>query len=93
MPEAHDGVALMVLQAAPQPPQFEVFVPRFVSQPLVAVASQLPFGAAQAIEHAPLLQVGVPPAVLQGVAQPPQCVASVSRLVSQPLLARPSQLA
>ena len=93
MLNAHDGVALLVLQAAPQPPQFNTFVPRFVSQPFVAVASQLPFGVAQAIEHAPLLHVGVPPAVLQGVAQLPQCVASLSRLVSQPLLASPSQLA
>jgi hypothetical protein len=42
-------------------------------------------------EHWPLTHVSVPPVMLQACPQEPQLATSVSMLVSQPLLATPSQ--
>src|SRR5207247_1511467 len=45
-------------QTMPQPPQLLTSVPVFVSQPLVALPSQLANGATQAKPHVPPVQVG-----------------------------------
>jgi hypothetical protein len=41
-PPVHDGVPLFELHALPQLPQWLVLLPRFVSQPLATLPSQLP---------------------------------------------------
>jgi hypothetical protein len=43
------------------------------------------------IEQTPPEQLGEPLTMLQALAQPPQCAALVSVLVSQPLMSAPSQ--
>ena len=75
----------------PHAPQCATVVLVLVSQPLVTLPSQLPRPALQAMEHAPPLHVGVPPTFEQRLPQPPQCITLVSVLVSQPLVATPSQ--
>ena len=87
----HDAVPWVVLQAAPQPPQFNAEEVVFVSQPFTTLLSQLPHGAAQLIPQAPPLQLGVPFAVLHVVVHVPQCVASLAVFTSQPFDANPSQ--
>jgi hypothetical protein len=81
-------------QASPQPPQaFTLFVVA-VSQPFAGIPSQLPKPALQLNPHRPLLHVGVAPET-PGHARLhiPQCVREVLVLVSQPLVALPSQSA
>lgn len=77
--------------AAPQAPQ-SVSVRSEVSQPLLAIMSQLPYVELQLISvQEPPVQAGVPLAKLHIVPQPPQFDVVVSG-VSQPLAALPSQL-
>lgn len=78
--------ALARLQAEPQALQCSGVLRVSVSQPLAALASQLPNPLAQAPSaQAPFAQLAWALANVQAVAQSPQCVASVLRLVSQPL--------
>jgi hypothetical protein len=86
------AVPLTALQAVPQALQLEALVLRLTSQPLAALLSQSPKPEAHVMVHEPLLHAGVPLAVLQGVRQLLQWVASVLRLTSQPLAALLSQL-
>ena len=83
---------MTVLQANPQPPQFAALVVVLVSQPLTALLSQSPKGAAQAMPQLPLLHWGAPPEALHLPVQFPQCCSSLRRSPSQPLVASPSQL-
>ena len=41
-PATHEGVPFVAVQTVPQPPQCDVFVTKFASQPLRSLASQLP---------------------------------------------------
>ena len=91
LPE-HDDVAWFVLQARPQPAQFDAFELVLVSQPLPRLLSQSPIGAVQAMPQVPLLHDGLPPLTLQILVQVPQWVASFFRSASQPLPMSPSQL-
>ena len=59
-PRLQLGVPFTELHALPQKPQWLVLVCRFISQPLSALASQLPNPDAQAIEHPPPTHDGVP---------------------------------
>ena len=75
-----------------QAPQWFVLSVRFVSQPLLAIPSQLPKPGLQLeIEQTPELQAAVPLVELQTEPHKPQ-LEVVFRFVSQPLLASPSQL-
>jgi hypothetical protein len=66
---------------------------RFVSQPLVALLSQLPKPGSQVPSaHLPAMQVALALAKLHVVPQTPQLSGSVCRFFSQPLAALPSQL-
>jgi hypothetical protein len=79
-------------QTWPQLPQLFLSVDVLISQPLAALPSQLAIGALHTgCEHWPLTHVSVPPVMLQACPQEPQLATSVSMLVSQPLLATPSQ--
>jgi hypothetical protein len=79
-------------QTWPQLPQLFLSSDVLISQPLAALPSQLAIGALHAgCEHWPLTHVSVPPVMLQAWPQVPQLLASVLTLVSQPLLATPSQ--
>jgi hypothetical protein len=89
-PVLHDGVALGTVQARPQAPQL-LTLRVLVSQPLSTSRSQSAKPAPQVSAQFPVLQVGVALAVLQASRQAPQCSAEVLRLVSQPLVALPSQ--
>jgi hypothetical protein len=81
-------------QVLPHVPQLAAAVSRFVSQPLAALPSQLPQPVAHAaIPHVPPVHPAVPWATAgQVLPQVPQLVAVVSRSVSQPFAALPSQL-
>jgi hypothetical protein len=92
LPVAQVAVALARLQAVPHEPQL-VSVVRLVSQPLVALLSQLPQPALQVKLQAPELQAVVPWALVQALPQLPQFCVLVLRLTSQPFDARPSQSA
>ena len=77
----------------PQAPQLLLSVLTLISQPFVAIASQLRKPALQAPRpQAPVVHVDAALAKEQRTPQPPQLFTSVERtLVSQPLLAVPSQ--
>ncbi len=63
-----------------------------VSQPLAALPSQLPCPAAQVIVHAPAEQMGVAPGPGgQTLPHIPQFETLFETMVSQPLVATPSQ--
>ncbi len=67
---------------------------RSVSHPLGANESQLPkFALHRPMVHVPAVQVAVAFANEHAMAHEPQCVASVWRLISQPLAGFPSQSA
>src|SRR5690606_4901045 len=68
----------------PQPPQL-ASVSSGDSQPLLALASQLPKPALHEMLHAPPLHDGVPLAAAEDWPRPPQCDRSPGRSVSQPL--------
>ena len=91
-PAAQDAVPLLMLHAAVQVLQCSGSVPRFVSQPFVALPSQLPNPTLQVIPHTPLAQVAVPLVESQTVPQPPQFAGAVLTFVSQPFAALLSQL-
>jgi hypothetical protein len=91
-PRAQLGVPFVELQAAPHDPQLPALVSVLVSQPFVALASQLP----NPVLHVP--SVHVPEthdafafARLHTAPQAPQLVRLVFVFVSQPLPGRPSQ--
>ena len=63
-----------------------------VSQPFLALPSQLPKPALHVGTQAPAVHTLVPFWGVHGSPQPPQCAAEVCVLVSQPLLGRLSQL-
>jgi len=63
-----------------------------VSQPFLALPSQLPKPVVQVGTQAPAVQTVVPFGFVQASPQPPQCGTEVCVLVSQPLLGRLSQL-
>ena len=91
-PAVHVALPLFVLQGALQPPQCEMLVCVFASQPLFALPSQFPKPALQTMLHVPLPQLGVPFVELQALPQLPQW-ATVFKLTSQPFPALPSQSA
>jgi hypothetical protein len=79
-------------QTWPQLPQLFLSSDVLISQPLAALPSQLAIGALHVgCEHVPLTHVSVPPVMLQTCPHEPQLLTSVLMLVSQPLLATPSQ--
>lgn len=79
-------------QAIPQAPQWVGLVSTLVSQPLLAIASQLPKPAEQvAIEHAPAEHRPVALSYTQRVPHAPQLLTSVCKLTSQPLVTARSQ--
>jgi len=85
------GVPFWTAHTLVHEPQAFTLLVRVVSQPLPALASQLPKPAAQAIEHVPEAQLGVPLTVLQALPQLPQLERFVLVLVSQPLALTLSQ--
>jgi hypothetical protein len=87
-----EAVPLVPLQTVPQAPQLAVLVFLFVSQPFVALPSQLPNPALQTGAHTPLEQEVVPFTFVQTLPQAPQLVMVVLVLVSQPFVAIASQL-
>lgn len=91
-PVVHVVEPLAFVQALPHVPQFDVEVFVLTSQPVDAMPSQFPNPVLHAMVHAPSEQPGDPFVPLHTVPQPPQFEALVSVLVSQPLLALPSQL-
>ena len=90
-PLEHSGVPLFVLQILEQVPQFAVSFLMFVSQPLVALPSQLPQPVSQAIPHPPEVQDGVPLLALQTLGHDPQCAGSLFKSASQPSPTKPLQ--
>jgi hypothetical protein len=64
-----------------------------VSQPFGRLASQSPKPAVQLGVHADATQLVLPCALLQAVAQLPQCAVEVASATSQPLAAAASQSA
>ena len=92
VPLAQATLPFGLLHAMPQPPQWLVLELVFVSQPLLALPSQLPEPALQLGVQLPPMQAVVPFGLLHVVPHAPQLPALVVRLVSQPLLAMPSQL-
>jgi hypothetical protein len=73
-----------LVHAMPQPPQFDTFVARVTSQPLVTFASQLAKPEEQlAIPHMLFVQLGVPFAAVQVLLQKPQSPSVLVRFVSQ----------
>jgi hypothetical protein len=85
--------ALAKLHCVLHPPQLSGSVCRFFSQPLAALASQLPKPGLHAMLQLPVVQLGVPLVALQARPHPPQFSALVFVLVSQPLPYWPSQFA
>lgn len=101
-PPAHCGVhvpptqlvlPLALLQTVPQAPQLLLLELVFVSQPLFGLPSQSAVPAVHDGEQAPFTQLVVPLVLVHLTLQPPQLLTLVSRFVSQPLMALPSQLA
>lgn len=92
-PDVQVVVPLAFAQAFPQAPQLAELVCVFVSQPLVAWASQFANPAAQAPSvQFPPAQVSAALGRSHTTLQPPQSV-SVLMLFSHPLFGLPSQLA
>jgi hypothetical protein len=84
--------ALGAEHALPQAPQLFTLVRRLVSHPLLAFPSQSPKPAVQGPTwQMPAEHAGVALATEQTLPQAPQLFTLVSRLVSHPLLAFPSQ--
>jgi hypothetical protein len=86
VPPVQAAVPFVTLQILPQVPQLFVLLVRLVSQPLLAMPSQLPKPALhEAIVHTPLTQAAVPLAELQVVPQVPQLPGSVAVFTQVPL--------
>ncbi len=93
-PPTQRGVPLGTLQRLLQRPQLLASAARVTSQPLAATPSQLAEPVLQTPRaQAPPTQLAVALAKAQRVPQAPQVPGSVWMLVSQPLVATPSQLA
>ena len=92
-PLEQEVVPLGFTHATPQAPQLPVEVAVFVSQPFAAFASQSAKPGLHAGTHAPATHEVVPLGLTHAVPHAPQWGTVVNRLVSQPLLASPSQLA
>lgn len=92
-PATQLAVPLAVLQAAPQAPQWLVLVLMLTSQPLAALASQLPNPELQAMPQTPAVHDATPFVELQAFPHAPQLATLEFRFTSQPLAALPSQLA
>jgi hypothetical protein len=92
MPPTQVAVPLVELHTFVQRPHFAGSPLRFVSQPFVTFASQLPYPMSHAIPQAPAVQLATPWLELHTVVQVLQWAGSVLRLTSQPLEARLSQL-
>ena len=99
-PAAQPAVPLITVQGRLHPPQCATVVLVLVSQPLVALPSQLPSPALHARLQTPPRQLAVPPVLGQRLPQPtaapgppmPQLFTSDSVVTSQPLVSTPSQL-
>jgi hypothetical protein len=87
------AVPFTVLQALPQALQCNGLLLRSVSHPVAALLSQSPYPAAHAMAQPVTVQVGVPCTVEHGWLQARQWLVLLEVLTSQPLDARPSQLA
>jgi hypothetical protein len=90
LPE-QEGKPPVVLQAAPQPPQWATVAVVFVSQPLFGFPSQSSKPELQTGEQAPSTQEVVPFAFVHVTPQAPQWLAAL-RDCSQPVASLPSQL-
>jgi hypothetical protein len=88
----HTVVPLAFVQPCPQAPQLVTDVFRFVSQPLLAIESQLPNPPVQVGTQPPVVHVVVPLEFVQTLPQEPQLATAVLRFTSQPVDASPSQL-
>ncbi len=88
------SVALFVLQTLPQPPQFLGSFVVLVSQPLLALLSQLAVPATVHFEisQLPFVHTSVAPAAEQALPHEPQWLVLFSMSVSQPFEALLSQL-
>jgi hypothetical protein len=93
-PDAHPAVPLLTLHTAPHAPHALGLVPRLVSQPLPAWASQSAKPALQAATaQRPPTHAGAPLLTEHTTPQAPQAVAVVRVSTSQPLSGLPSQSA
>jgi hypothetical protein len=90
-PPEQTAVACISAQIIPQVPQLRASVANVASHPFIALPSQLPKPAVQAIWQAPPAQEATPFAVEQALPQPPQLRTSAAVLVSQPVEAIVSQ--
>jgi hypothetical protein len=91
-PVVHTLVPFWAWHVLPHAPQWVADVFVLTSHPVAARPSQFPNPVLHAMVQAPSEQPGEPFVPLHTVPQPPQFEALVSVLVSQPLLALPSQL-
>lgn len=91
-PEEHVVEPFALTQMLPHAPQLLVLDAVSVSQPLLALASQLPQPVEQTGVHTPLTHVVEPCEFVQIVPQAPQLVVLVFLSVSHPLFGLPSQL-
>jgi hypothetical protein len=91
-PPMHAVVPLLLVHAVPHVPQWPVVVFKFVSHPFALFPSQLPQPAEHTGAHAPATQLVLPCAFVHALPQVPQWLVVFVTLVSQPLLALPSQL-
>jgi hypothetical protein len=91
---AHFAVPFAMKHFRPQAPQLSTFVEVFTSQPFALDASQSASGDRHVdTPHTPLLQFGVPPAVVQTCPQPPQLSTLCLVSTSQPFVLSLSQSA
>ncbi len=88
------SVALFVLQASPHPPQFFGSSVVLTSQPFAAFPSQLAVPATVQVDtvQAAFVQTSEAPVPEHTCPHDPQLLALLSRSISQPFEARPSQL-
>src|SRR6185437_2785467 len=91
VPLLQEAVAFSLPQAVPHEPQWLTLDVVSVSQPLSALPSQSPKPPLQLGLQAPATQGFVPLSAVHAELHVPQLLASVSRLVSQPLSGLPSQ--
>jgi hypothetical protein len=92
-PPAHAAVPFAPEHAVGQEPQWPVSAMRLTSHPSELLPLQSAKPAAHAMAHVPPAHVGVPFVLEHTVPQSPQWAASLPRLISQPSVALPLQLA
>jgi hypothetical protein len=83
-PTLHEAVPPALEHSVEHVPQWFGSVARLISQPFTAFPSQSPSPALQAMEQAPLLQVGVPVLPSHTLPHTPQLLASLTNWLSQP---------